>query len=167
MKRSRSNPRDRQGRCWTEREDYALAQTWGLVPTATIAEKLHRTPYAVERHALIMGLKTKRHTRVTADEVSAICEAGEGGERVVDIADRLGMSESAVRHALKVGGAVLPPSTYKPAPGRLWDAAEVERLKEMMRDSVPLPEMARRLGRTRESVRGKRLWVLRNGGCWD
>ena len=169
MKQFRSNnpALARQNKTWTEREDYALAQTWGKVSCEAIARRLHRTPLAVSRRALIKGLRPKRHARVTADEAAAICEAGAGGERVADIADRLGMSESAVRRALKGGCVVLPPSTHEPAPARPWDAAEVELLKAMMRDGEHVPEMARLLGRTRESVRGKRLWVLKNGGCWD
>ena len=169
MKRSRSKDAAlaRQDKTWTEREDWALAQTWGKVPCEVIAERLHRTQLAVSRRALIKGLRPKRHARVTADEAAAICEAGAGGERVADIADRLGMSESAVRRALRTGCVELPSSTHEPAPARLWDAAEVELLKAMMRDGEHVPEMARLLGRTRESVRGKRLWVLKHGGCWD
>jgi DNA-binding CsgD family transcriptional regulator len=168
MKRSRSKGAAlaRQDKTWTEREDWALAQTWGKVPCEVIAERLHRTPLAVSRRALIKGLRPKRHARVTADEAAAICEAGAGGERVADIADRLGMSESAVRRALRTGGVELPPSTHEPAPARLWDAAEVELLKAMMRDGEHVPEMARLLGRTRGSVSGKRLWVLKHGGYW-
>lgn len=169
MKRSRSkNPAlVRQDKTWTGREDWVLAQTWGKVPCEVIAGKLHRTPLAVSRRALVKGLRPKRHARVTADEAAAICEAGRGGERVADIADRLGMSESAVRRALRTGGVELPPSTHEPAPARLWDAAEVELLKAMMRDGEHVPEMARLLGRTRGSVTSKRLWVLRHGGGWD
>lgn len=152
---------------WTEREDYALAQTWGKVPREVIAEKLHRTPYAVEHHAAIVGLHPKRHRDLTADEVAEICGAAAGGGRVADIADRMGVSESAVRSALRRGGARPSSGAHEPAPARPWGADEVERLKGLMRDSVPLPEMARRLGRTRGSVRRKLTWVNENGGCWD
>lgn len=157
----------RHNRIWTEREDYALAQTWGKVPCEVIAEKLHRTPRAVERHAAIVGLGRKRHSNLTADEVAEICRAASGGERVADIADRLGLSESTVFSRLTRAGVELPPKERRRTPARPWGADEVERLKGLMRDSVPLPEMARELGRSRESVRTKRAWVNENGGCWD
>lgn len=165
-KRSRSNPRDRQGCCWTEREDYALSVAWGNVSLATIAEKLHRAPEAVRRRALDLDLGAHRHN-LKADVVAEICRAAKEGERVADIAERLGLSETTVRFRLKQAGVVPTPRQRWSTAPRRWRVDEVERLKEMMRDSVPLAEMAKRLGRTPGSVRGKYWWVIDHGGCWD
>lgn len=165
-KPSRSSAADRRGCCWTEREDYALRKTWGLVPCEVIAEKLHRSPDAVRRRALAMTGRTRPRT-LTPETAAEICRLGRAGERVPDIADRLGVSESCVWARLKRAGVEMPPRERRVTPCRPWSADEVERLKAMMRDSVPLPEMARALGRTRYAIKEKREWVHEHGGCWD